>query len=136
MPDAFPITFYHNPDCGTSRNALSMVQAAGYAPDVVEYRVTGWRRPRLECLLAAMSTGPRAILREKDVPAAELGLRDAATYDDAILAAKVTHPILVNRPIVVTPQGTRLCRRSEVVLTVLDHFPENFTKEDGKVVRL
>lgn len=112
MPDAFPITFYHNPDCGTSRNALLMVQAAGYAPDVVEYRVTGWTRSQLECLLAAMGTGPRAILRDKGTPAAELGLLDPATSDDAILAAMVTHPILVNRPIVVTPQGTRLCRPS------------------------
>lgn len=136
MPDAFPITVYHNPSCGTSRNVLAMVRAAGYEPQVVEYRKAGWTRPQLDGLLAAMGTGPREILREKGTPAAELGLLDPATSDDAILAAMVEHPVLVNRPIVMTPKGTRLCRPSEAVLDLLERRPESFTKEDGEVVRL
>jgi arsenate reductase len=130
-----PITIYHNPDCGTSRNALAMIEAAGYRPTVVEYLKTGWTRPQLEALLAAMSARPRDIMREKGTPAAELGLLDPAISDAAILDAMIEHPILVNRPIVATPKSTKLCRPSEVVLSLLDRMPEQFTKEDGEVVR-
>ena len=135
MRDAFPITIYHNPDCGTSRNALAMIEAAGYAPTIVEYRQTGWTRPQLEGLFAAMGATARDHMREKGTPAAELGLLDPSVPDDAILEAMVQHPILVNRPIVVTPKGTRLCRPSEAVLDLLDRRPAEFTKEDGEVVR-
>lgn len=136
MPAEFPITIYHNPDCGTSRNALALIEAAGYAPTVVEYRQAGWTRARLAELLAAMDARPRDILREKGTPAAELGLLDPAATDEAILAAMVEHPILVNRPIVVSSKGTALCRPSEAVLALLDRKPESFTKEDGEVVLL
>lgn len=132
----FPVTIFHNPDCGTSRNTLAMIQAAGYAPEVVEYRTVGWRRDQLEGLLAAMNARPRDILREKGTPAADLGLLDPAATDDALLDAMVAHPILVNRPLVVTPRGVRLCRPSEAVLDLLDRKPDSFTKEDGEVVKL
>lgn len=135
MPTAFPITIYHNPDCGTSRNALAMIAAAGYAPNVVEYRQAGWTRSLLEGLFAAMDAKPRDVLREKGTPAAELNLLDPAATDEAILRAMVEHPILVNRPIVVSPKGTALCRPSEAVLDLLERRPESFTKEDGEVVR-
>lgn len=135
MTDDFPITIYHNPACATSRNALAMIEAAGYSPRIVEYLEAGWTRPQLEALIAAMRIAPRDILREKGTPAAELGLLDTAVPGDAILDAMVAHPILVNRPIVVTPKGTKLCRPSEEVLSLLDRLPEQFTKEDGEVVR-
>lgn len=134
MSEDFPITIFHNPDCGTSRNALAMIRAAGYAPSVVEYLEVGWTRPQLEALLAAIGARPRDILRAKGTPAADLGLLDPQVTDDAILQAMLAHPILVNRPIVVTPKGTRLCRPSEVVLDLLDRRPAAFTKEDGEVV--
>jgi len=134
MTDDFPITIYHNPDCGTSRNTLAMIEAAGYAPEVVEYRKVGWTRSQLGGLLTAMAMAPRDLLREKGTPAAELGLLEAS--DATIVEAMVMHPILVNRPIVVTPKGTRLCRPSEAVLDLLDRKPDRFTKEDGEVVRL
>lgn len=135
MTDPFPITIYHNPDCGTSRNALAMIEAAGYAPVVVDYRAVGWTAPQLARLLAAMGTPPRALLRDKGTPAAALGLLDPGASDAAILAAMVEHPILVNRPIVVTPLGTALCRPSEAVLDLLARKPATFTKEDGATVR-
>jgi arsenate reductase len=135
MTDPFPITIYHNPDCGTSRNTLAMIEAAGYAPIVVEYRLTGWTRPQLEALFTAMSAAPRDLIREKGTPAADLGLLGGDVSDEAILTAMISHPIIVNRPIVVTPKGTRLCRPSEVVLELLDVRPEHFTKEDGEIVR-
>ncbi len=130
----FRITIYHNPDCGTSRNALAMIRDVGYEPSVVEYRKIGWTRELLDRLLAAMGAKPRDILREKGTPAAELGLLDPGRSDDEILAAMVAHPILVNRPIVVSPLGTKLCRPSEVVLSLLDRRPASFTKEDGEIV--
>lgn len=136
MSDEFPITIYHNPDCGTSRNTLAMIEAAGYAPKVVEYRKTGWTRPQLDGLLAAMGAKPRDVMRDKGTPAAELGLLDSSASDEAMIEAMIQHPILVNRPIVVTPKGTKLCRPSEVVLELLDRRPAEFTKEDGEVVRL
>ena len=132
----FPVTIFHNPDCGTSRNALAMIVAAGYAPAIVDYRAVGWTEPQLKALCAAMGVRPRDMLREKGTPAADLGLLDPARSDEALLAAMVAHPILVNRPIVTTPRGTRLCRPSEAVLALLERQPDAFTKEDGAVVRI
>jgi len=137
MSDAsFPITIYHNPGCGTSRNVLAMVEAAGYAPTVVEYLKAGWTRPLLDQLLAAMGAGPRAILREKGTPAEPLGLLEPAVSDEVLIDAMIAHPILVNRPIVVTPKGVALCRPSDQVLPLLDRQPASFTKEDGEVVKI
>ena len=134
MTDAFPITIYHNPNCGTSRNTLAMIRAAGYEPAVVEYLKTGWTKELLVDLLAAIKATPRQIMREKGTPAAELGLLEENTSDDAIMAAMLEHPILVNRPIVVTPRGVKLCRPSEVVFELLERQPDSFTKEDGEVI--
>ncbi len=131
----FPITIYHNPACGTSRNTLAMIRAAGYEPTVVDYLRAGWTRSQLEELLAAMAARPRDILRVKGTPAAELGLLDPGRTDDQILDAMIEHPILVNRPIVVTPNGVRLARPSETVLDLLDRGPKGFAKEDGEVVQ-
>jgi arsenate reductase (glutaredoxin) len=131
----FAVTIFHNPACGTSRNTLAMIRAAGYEPTVVEYLKAGWTRVQLEELLSAMQARPRDVMREKGTPAAELGLLDPAVADDRILDAMVQHPILVNRPIVVTPKGTKLTRPSELVFELLDRLPESFTKEDGEVVR-
>ena len=128
------ITIYHNPACGTSRNALAMVEAAGYRPIVIEYLKTGWTQGLLTQLLTAMNARPRDILREKGTPAAELGLLDDNVADERILAAMLEHPLLVNRPIVVTPKGTKLCRPSEAVLDLLERLPDSFTKEDGEVI--
>ena len=135
MTDAFPITIYHNPDCGTSRNTLAMIEAAGYQPNVVEYRKVGWTRPQIEGLLAAMGAAPRDVMRDKGTPAAELGLLGEGVPGASIIEAMVQHPILVNRPIVVTPKGTKLCRPSEAVLDLLDRKPAEFMKEDGEIVR-
>ena len=132
----FPITIFHNPACGTSRNTVAMVRAAGYEPEVVEYLQAGWTKPQLKELLAAMGAKPRDVLRDKGTPAAELGLLGADVSDEAILDAMVEHPILVNRPIVVTPKGVKLSRPSEAVLDLLDRKPDSFTKEDGEVVQL
>jgi arsenate reductase len=132
----FAVTIFHNPACGTSRNALAMAKEAGYDPEVVEYLEADWTKAQLQQLLSTMNASPREILREKGAPAAELGLLDAAATDDQILDAMVEHPILVNRPIVVTPKGVKLCRPSEVVLELLERRPESFTKEDGEVVQL
>lgn len=132
----FPITIFHNPACGTSRNALAIIRAAGYEPTIVEYLRAGWTRPQLEALLAAMQIRPRDMLREKGTPAAELGLLDPDATDDRILDAMIEHPILVNRPIVVTPKGTKLARPSETVLDLLDRRPTSFAKEDGEIVKL
>lgn len=131
----FPVTIYHNPKCGTSRNVLAMIRAAGYEPTVIEYLKEGWSRAQLDGLLAAMGVGARALLRVRGTPAVELGLDDAAVDDAGLLAAMVEHPVLVERPIVTTPRGTRLCRPSEVVLGLLDRRLETFTKEDGGIVR-
>ncbi len=132
----FPITIYHNPDCGTSRNTLAMIRAAGYEPRVVEYLQAGWTLPLLNELLAAMGVQPKDLLREKGTPARDLGLLEPDVADGLILSAMIEHPILVNRPIVVTPLGTKLCRPSEAVLALLDRQPASFTKEDGEVVRI
>lgn len=134
MGDEFPITIFHNPDCGTSRNALEIIRAAGYEPTVVEYLKAGWTRGQLEDLFSRMNARPQHLLREKGTPAAELGLLDPGASDDHILEAMVAHPILVNRPIVVTPRGVKLSRPSEAVFELLDRKPASFTKEDGEVV--
>ena len=136
MSDFFPIVIHHNPACGTSRNVLAMIEAAGYTPTVIDYLREGWTRVQLQGLLAAMGARPRDILREKGTPADELGLLDPAVDDDRVLDAMVASPILVNRPLVVTPKGVRLCRPSEAVLDVLERHPDSFTKEDGEVVNV
>ena len=127
----FPVTVFHNPACGTSRNVLAMVEAAGYRPEVVEYLKVGWGADQLRDLFARAGITPREALREKGSPAAELGLLDSGVSDEAILAAMVEHPILVNRPIVSTPKGAALCRPSETVYGLLDRTPDGFVKEDG-----
>ena len=132
----FPVTVFHNPACGTSRNVVAAVKEAGYEPKVVEYLKTGWTKEQLKDLLAQMHASPRDILRTKGTPAEELGLTDPAATDEAILDAMVAHPILVNRPIVVTPKGAALARPSEAVFDLLDRKPETFTKEDGQQVKL
>ncbi len=117
------ITIYHNPACGTSRQVLALIREAGYEPTVVEYLKTGWTRPQLKELLAAMSARPHDVLRKKNSPAAELvaelGLLREGTTDKEILDAMLAHPILVERPIVVSPQGTKLARPAETVLSLL-----------------
>lgn len=130
----FPVTIFHNPACGTSRNTLAMIRASGVEPTVVEYVKAGWTLDQLKALLAAMKASPRDILREKGTPAAELGLTDPGAGDAAILEAMTRHPILVNRPIVTTPKGAALCRPSEKVLDLLENPPAVFTKEDGETV--
>ena len=132
----FPVTVFHNPACGTSRNVVAAVKEAGYEPKVVEYLKTGWTKDQLKDLLAQMQASPRDILRTKGTPAEELGLTDPAATDEAILDAMVAHPILVNRPIVVTPKGAALARPSEAVFDLLDRKPDTFTKEDGQPVKL
>lgn len=131
---AFPITIFHNPACGTSRNTVAMVQAAGYAPQVVEYLKIGWTREQLQDLAARSGGSLRALMREKGTPAEALGLLADDVSDDRLLDAMVEHPILVNRPIVVTPKGVKLCRPSELVLDLLDRKPDQFSKEDGEIV--
>ena len=136
MAEDFPVTIYHNPACGTSRNTLAMIRAAGYEPTVIEYLKAGWTRPLLTDLLAKTGAEPRDLMRERGTPAAELGLLADGVSDEAILSAMIEHPILVNRPIVVTPRGAALCRPSERALDLLDRRPSSFTKEDGEVVKL
>ncbi|PVM92430.1 arsenate reductase (glutaredoxin) [Caulobacter radicis] len=130
----FPITIFHNPACGTSRNVVAMVEAAGYAPTVVEYLQAGWTRERLLDLSARAGLPLRDLIRDKGTPAEALGLLAADVSDERILEAMVADPILVNRPIVVTPKGVALCRPSEAVLDLLEQRPAGFTKEDGEVV--
>ncbi|ENZ81935.1 MULTISPECIES: arsenate reductase (glutaredoxin) [Caulobacter] len=134
--DDFPITVFHNPACGTSRNAVAMIEAAGYEPKIVEYLRAGWTHDQLRDLAREAGLTFRALMREKGTPAEALGLLADDVSEDRILDAMVEHPILVNRPIVVTPKGVKLCRPSEVVLDLLERRPERFTKEDGEVVKL
>jgi arsenate reductase len=136
MSEDFPVTIYHNPECGTSRNVVAMVEAAGYAPTIVRYLERGWTRDSLETLLREARATPKDVLREKGTPAAELGLLEPGVSDDVLLNAMVAHPILVNRPIVATPKGVALCRPSERVFALLERRPESFAKEDGEVVNL
>jgi len=129
------VTIYHNPSCGTSRNTLAIIRAAGIEPVVIEYLKTPPDRARLLELLARMEMPVRALLRVKGTPYAELGLDDPALTDEALVDAMIAHPILINRPIVVTARGVRLCRPSEVVLDILPRALEaDFVKEDGEVV--
>ena len=129
------IVIYHNPACGTSRNVLKMIEAASYTPTVIEYLRTGWTKPQLLGLFAAAGLTPRTALRETKSPAAELGLLEEGVSGEVILDAMIKHPILVNRPIVCTPKGVRLCRPSEMVLDLLDRLPAGpFYKEDGKLL--
>jgi arsenate reductase len=128
------VTIYHNPSCGTSRNTLTMIRQSGEEPEVVEYLKTPPSRARLVELIAAMGMSPRALLREKGTPYAELGLADPKWSDDELIDAMLAHPILINRPIVATPRGVRLCRPSELVLDLLENPAGSFTKEDGEVV--
>ena len=129
------ITIYHNPDCGTSRNVLAVIQAAGYEPNVVEYLKTGWQLDQLLKLFADAGVTPRQALRETKSPAKELGLMEPGVSDERLLAAMLEVPVLVNRPFVVTPKGTKLCRPSETVLDLLDRYPPGpFYKEDGELM--
>ena len=130
----FPVTVFHNPACGTSRNVLAMVEAAGYRPEVVEYLQAGWTADQLGALLVEAGITPREALREKEAVAVERGLLGPAASDAAILAAMVEHPVLVNRPIVRTPKGAAMCRPSETVFDLLERRPDRFVKEDGEVV--
>jgi len=125
---------YHNPDCGTSRNTLAMIKASGETPEVVEYLKTPPSRERLVALLSMMQITPRELLRRKGTPYDELGLDDPALSDDQLIDTMMAHPILINRPIVVTDKGARLCRPSERVLDLLERPVEHLTKEDGEVV--
>lgn len=127
---------YHNPACGTSRNTLAMIRNAGIEPHVIEYLKTPPSRALLQQLAARMGVSLRELLREKGTPYAELGLGNAALTDDQLLDAMMVHPILINRPIVVTPKGVKLCRPSEEVLDLLPAQHGEFVKEDGERVRL
>lgn len=128
------VIIYHNPDCGTSRNTLAMIRNAGVGPHVIEYLKTPPSRTMLEQLIARMGITVRALLREKGTPYAELGLGDPSLTDDQLLDAMLAHPILINRPIVVSPKGVRLCRPSEEVLDLLPPQRGEFIKEDGERV--
>jgi len=129
------VTIYHNPDCGTSRNTLAMIRQSGEEPVVIEYLKTPPSRERLVQLIAAMGITPRALLREKGTPYAELGLADPKRSDVDLIDVMLAHPILINRPIVETPLGTKLCRPSEAVLDILPNpHIGPFIKDDGEVV--
>ena len=129
-----PARIYHNPNCGTSRNTLAMIQASGETPEIIEYLKTPPAREALLALLAAMNITPRDLLRRKGTPFDELGLDNPALSDDQLINAMLEHPILINRPIVVTHKGARLCRPSELVLDLLDTPVARFVKEDGEEV--
>ena len=129
------ITIYHNPDCGTSRNVLALIRNSGEEPEVIEYLKTPPDRATLERLIAAMGVPVRDVLRQKGTPYDELGLGDPKWTDAQLIDFMLQHPILINRPIVVTPLGTRLCRPSEAVLDILPQPQQGaFTKEDGEAV--
>ncbi|MBG6118607.1 MULTISPECIES: arsenate reductase (glutaredoxin) [unclassified Sphingobium] len=132
---ATDIIIYHNPACGTSRNTLAMIRHAGIEPHVIEFLKTPPSRALLEQLIARAGIAPRALLRQKGTPFADLGLDDQTLPDAALIDAMMAHPILINRPLVVSPKGVRLCRPSEAVLELLPHpLPTPFVKEDGDVV--
>ena len=131
------VTIYHNPSCGTSRNTLAMIRASGVEPEVIEYVKNPPSRERLVELITAMDGNVRALIREKGTPYAELGLDNLSLSDDALIDAMLQHPILINRPIVVTNKGVKLCRPSELVLDILENPNIGpFTKEDGEVVNV
>ncbi len=129
------VTIYHNPACGTSRNTLEMIRQSGEEPAVIEYLKTPPSRERLVELIGKMGISPRELLRKKGTPYEELGLDDAGLSDEQLIDAMMAHPILINRPIVETEKGTRLCRPSEAVLDILENPVDTYTKEDGEVVR-
>ena len=129
------IVIHHNPDCGTSRNVLAIIEASGETPVVIEYLKEGWTRPQLLGLFAAAGLTPRTALRETKSPAKELGLLEPDVTDEVIFEAMLEHPVLVNRPIVCSPKGVRLCRPSEAVLDLLESLPPGpFYKEDGELL--
>ncbi|QRM34374.1 arsenate reductase (glutaredoxin) [Microvirga sp. VF16] len=128
------VIIYHNPDCGTSRNTLAMIRNAGIEPHIIEYLKTPPTRLLLRQLIQRMEGQVRDVIREKGTPYHELGLDDPALTDDQLVDAMMTHPILINRPIVVTPKGVRLCRPSEAVLDILPPQQGEFRKEDGEIV--
>lgn len=132
----FAVTIYHNPECGTSRNALALIRHAGIEPSVIEYLKTPPSKAVLSKMIADAGLTVREAIREKGTPYAELGLGDPALTDDQLLQAMLEHPILINRPLVVTPLGTRLARPSEAVLDILPArlFTSEFVKEDGERV--
>ena len=130
------VTIYHNPACGTSRNTLAMIRASGVEPEIIEYLINPPTREKLTALTASIGAGCRALLRKKGTPYDELGLDDASLSDDALIDAMMAHPILINRPIVVTSKGVKLCRPSEVVLEILENpHIGDFTKEDGEIIK-
>ncbi len=128
------VIIYHNPQCGTSRNTLGLIRNAGIEPHIVDYVKTPPTRLLLRQLIARMGVGVRDVIREKGTPFQELGLGDPSVSDDQLLDAMMAHPILINRPIVVTPMGVRLCRPSEAVLDILPPQQGEFVKEDGEPV--
>lgn len=128
------VTIYHNPACGTSRNTLAMIRQSGEEPEIIEYLKHPPSRARLIELIEAMAIPVRALLREKGTPYAERGLADPKWSDDQLIDFMLAHPILINRPIVVTPKGVRICRPSEAVLDLLDDPVASFVKEDGEAV--
>jgi arsenate reductase len=128
------VVIYHNPACGTSRNTLGLIRNAGLEPHVIEYLKTPPTRALLQQLIARMGVPVRSVIREKGTPYAELGLADPGLSDDDLLDAMVAHPVLINRPIVVTPKGVRLCRPSEQVIDLLPPQRGEFVKEDGERV--
>lgn len=129
------VVIHHNPACGTSRNVLRVIEAAGYEPVVIDYLNEGWTKPQLLALFAAADLTPRQVLRETKSPAKELGLLEPNVSDETILAAMLEHPVLVNRPIVCTSKGVKLCRPSEKVFELLETWPAGpFTKEDGELL--
>ena len=129
------VVIHHNPDCGTSRNVLDIIAKAGETPVVIDYLKEGWTRPQLVALFAAADLTPRTALRTTKSPAEELGLLDPSVNDGMILSAMLVHPVLVNRPIVASPRGVRLCRPSEIVLDLLEDLPPGpLAKEDGTLI--
>jgi len=129
------VTIYHNPACGTSRNTLALIRNAGVEPTIIEYLAHPPDRATLESLIARMAVAPRQLLREKGTPYAELGLGDARWTDAEVIDQMLAHPILINRPIVVTPWGVRLCRPSEVVVEILPLLQKGpSSKEDGELL--
>ncbi|MAD18462.1 MAG: arsenate reductase (glutaredoxin) [Alteromonadaceae bacterium] len=129
------VVIYHNSACGTSRNVLKIIQDAGYQPEIIEYLDEGWTRSQLLGLFAAANLTPKGALRTSKSPAKELGLLDESVSDDTILAAMLEHPVLVNRPIVCSEKGVKLCRPSEAVLDLLEKWPKGpYKKEDGELI--
>ena len=129
------VVIHHNPDCGTSRNVMAIIEASGATPTVIEYLKTGWTESQLLALFAAAGLTPRTALRTTKSPAEELGLLDESVDDAALLAAMLKHPVLVNRPIVCSAKGVRLCRPSEIVLDLLEQLPPGpMFKEDGEMI--